>query len=115
MVGKTSTSIGRQAEAAVADFLNKRGHKIIAQNWRTRQCEIDIVAQKDKTVYFVEVKYRASDGQGGGAEYVTAAKLKQMVFAAEVWVSQNDWTGDWQLLVADVSGNNFEQIELIEV
>ncbi len=110
-----TTSLGRQAEAAVAKYLEDQGYKIIDQNWRTRRCEIDIVAQKDDTAYFVEVKYRVSDNQGSGFEYITPTKLKQLVFAAGVWVAANHWDGDWQLMAASVAGDKFELIELVEI
>lgn len=103
----TATSTGRQAETKAAEYLKGQGYAILDQNWRTRYCEIDIVAQKDKAVYFVEVKYRASDSWGGGLEYITPNKLQQMSFAAEVWVSTNQWQHDYQLAAIEVSGNDF--------
>ncbi len=103
----TATSTGRQAESKAASYLEKQGFSVLDQNWRTRYCEIDIVAQKDQTVYFVEVKYRASDSWGGGLEYITPNKLQQMSFAAEVWVSANQWQHDYQLAAIEVSGNDF--------
>jgi len=104
----TSTSTGRQAEQAAADFLKEQGFKIIDQNWRTRWCEIDIVAAKDRIVYFVEVKFRASEQWGGGLEYITPKKLDQMRFAAEFWVSSNNWRGDYYLSVVEVTGQTFQ-------
>ena len=52
---------GAKAEKHVADYLVRNGFKIVASNWKTKWCEIDIVAKKDECVYFVEVKYRGSD------------------------------------------------------
>ncbi len=99
---------GRQAEAAAAQYLKDQGFKVLDQNWRTRWCEIDIVAQKAKTIYFVEVKYRRSDAFGGGLDYITPKKLEQMTFAAEMWVSQNRWSGDYQLSALEVSGADLQ-------
>jgi Holliday junction resolvase-like predicted endonuclease len=59
-------------------------------------------------VYFVEVKYRASPKQGSGIEYITPKKLKQMELAAEFWVADNSWDGDYNLGGIEVSGPNFE-------
>ena len=99
---------GRKAELAAAQYLEKQNFIIVAQNWRTRMCEIDIVAQKDDIVYFVEVKYRQSAYQGGGLEYVTPAKLRQMHFAAESWVHKNNWSGNFQLATVEVGGKAYE-------
>lgn len=110
-----TTTIGRQAETAVADYLKRQGYKILAQNWKTPRCEIDIVAVNHKTAYLVEVKYRSADAQGSGFEYIGPQKLKQMRFAAKVWEQEFGWPGDIELLAAEVSGVDFENIELIEI
>lgn len=101
-----TTTIGRQAEIAVARQLSKQGFKILAQNWRTRRCEIDLVAQKDKIIYFIEVKYRSGLTQGDGLAYITNRKLDQLNFAARMWLAVNDWEGDWRLLAASVGPKN---------
>lgn len=110
----TTFETGRQAEAAAAAYLKKQGYAVVAQNWRTRFCEIDIIAQKDKAVYFCEVKYRVTDRQGGGLEYITPKKLQQMRFAAEAWVHLTGWKGEYQLAAIEVSGPGFEITKFID-
>jgi len=102
------------AEAAVAVYLKKQGYAIVEQNWRTRWCEIDVIAQKGKAVYFCEVKYRLSDREGGGLDYVTPKKLQQMRFAAEGWVHLTGWKGEYQLCAAEVSGPDFRVSNFVE-
>jgi uncharacterized protein (TIGR00252 family) len=99
-----TTDIGRQAETAAADYLKSKGYEIIDNNWRTRWCEIDIVAKKHRTVVFTEVKYRKSSSWGDGLDAITPKKLQQMSFAAELWVSSNDWRGDYGLIAISTSG-----------
>ncbi len=111
----STTETGRKAEAAVAAHLQKQGHKILEQNWRTRWCEIDIVSQKDNTVYFTEVKYRASDRQGDGLDYITPKKQQQMAFAAEFWVASHNWQGEYTLAASAVSGSTYEITDFIEL
>jgi len=111
----TTFDIGRQAEAVAADYLRRQGFRIVERNWRTRWCEIDIIAAKDKSVYFVEVKYRQSARQGSGLEYITAKKLKQMRFAAEAWVRQHEWRGEYQLAAVEVSGDDFAVTNFIDL
>lgn len=110
-----TTELGRQAEDAVAGLLEQHGFEILARNWRTRVCEIDIIAQKKGVIYFVEAKYRTSPAQGDGFEYITSKKLKQMEFAAQMWLQHNGSENDWRLMAASVSGLDFEEIELVEV
>ena len=47
---------GRACESAACDFLKKKGYKIKDRNYQIRGGEIDIVAEKDKYIVFVEVK-----------------------------------------------------------
>lgn len=110
-----TSHIGKQAENAVAEVLINRGHNIICQNWRNPRCEIDIISHSDGIIFFTEVKYRASFAQGEGFEYVTAAKRRQMEFAAQVWLSENDWPRDAALQAASVSGLNYDQIDIVEL
>lgn len=98
---------GRQAEATAVNFLQQRHFKLQQQNWRTRYCEIDIVAQKKQRMYFIEVKFRARPLQGNGLDYITSAKLRQMAFAAELWVQEHGWSGEYCLGAIEVSGTNF--------
>lgn len=110
-----ATASGRQAEAAVADYLSENGFKLLAKNWRTRWCEIDIIAQKDKIIHFIEVKYRFSESHGSGFEYITPHKLNQIKFAARFWNAQNDWDGDYRITAAEVTGLDFTDINLTEI
>jgi len=104
----TNFAHGRAAEDAAAEYLKKHGYMILDLNWRTRYCEIDIVAQQKKTIYFVEVKYRENDAHGSGLEYITEKKLQQMRFAAEMWVQENDWRGDYDIVAIEVSGPGYD-------
>lgn len=103
----THYSIGRMAEAAAADYLIAQGYTLLGQNWRTRYCEIDIIALKDNAVHFVEVKYRKSGDQGTGLDYITPKKLTQMRFAAELWLKDKNWTKAARLSALEVSGQAF--------
>lgn len=109
----STTSTGRQAEAVAAAYLIRQGYMILEHNWRTRWCEIDIVAQKDTSVSFVEVKYRRRDRWGHGMDYITPAKQKQMIFAAEFWASSHDWRHKYCLAAIEVSGPTFMVTEFL--
>lgn len=79
-------TVGGEAEEQAVKYLQQNGYEILSRNWRTKWCEIDIVAQKNGQLYFVEVKYRSTHNQGDGLSYVTAAKQRQMRYAAEFWL-----------------------------
>ena len=104
----TTREIGDKAESVVAGFLRADGHEIVARNWRTKFCEIDIVSRRDDTVYFTEVKYRKRPDQGGGLAAITPKKLRQMRFAAEYFaLKEGAHDVNLRLAVADVAGEDF--------
>ncbi len=107
----TNYQSGHDAEKQAAQYLEERGHKIIELNWKTKYCEIDIVAQEYRTIWFVEVKSRKNSSQGYGYEYVTPKKLQQMQFAAEMWVQSNNWSGDYRLAVVSIDGGEVKLID----
>jgi len=83
----TNYAVGHLAEEHAARYLEKHGYQILNLNWRTRYYEIDIVARRKKTIYFIEVKYRKTTNQGSSLDYITPKKLDQMAFAVRVWLS----------------------------
>ena len=115
--GMKTTIRGKQAETAVAEELSRNGYEIIAQNWKTKVCEIDIIAQKGKIIYFVEVKFRAQATQGSGLEYIGPQKLHKIHFAASIWTQCNNWEGDYRLLAASVTTDGMDYIieEILEL
>lgn len=109
-----STNSGQLAEERAAEYLEGKGFTVIERNWRRPRCEIDIIAtkkqgfRKPKTTYLIEVKYRRSSEQGSGIDYITPAKQKQMKFAGEMWSSENNFEGDYELGAIEVTGQDFE-------
>ena len=110
-----TTERGQIAEKAVADLLEEQGFEIIDRNWKTKDCEIDIVAQQGQGMYFVDVKYRSRPSQGNGLGYIPNQKLNQMSFAAEIWKQNFNYAGDYRLMATTVSGIDCENIEIIEL
>lgn len=108
-VVKNTTEIGKRGENVVAEFLAKRGHVIVARNFRTYFYEIDIISVFDGKMYFTEVKTRKNNDFGGGFGAIDDKKLQQMRFAAECFLnyySKYDYL-DPLLAVADVDGREF--------
>lgn len=103
----TTRQIGDKGEQAAADWLTADGHEIVARNWRTRYCEIDIVSVKGEVLYFTEVKYRKNDDFGDGLAAITAKKQRQMRFAAELFLAGKPECSGMaaKLLAASVTGD----------
>ncbi len=103
----TTKKIGDEAEEKVAEFLASQNHEILARNWRTRWCEIDIVSRLDDVCYFTEVKYRKNADFGGSKSAIDKMKLKQMTFAAEIFAAKNSLKNvDLRLAAALIDGEN---------
>lgn len=108
---KTNYQSGHEAEKRAAEYLRTQGFSIRELNWKTRYCEIDIVAEKEKRIYFVEVKYRQNTAHGMGLDYITSKKLKQMQFAAEMWVQAQNWLGEYQLAAIGIDAGRTTFLE----
>ena len=113
---QTTKQLGDFAEEKVAEFLRSEGHEVLARNWRTKICEIDIVSCKDKVFYFTEVKYRKTADFGGGEAAISSKKIEQMKFAAEFFAHQNKLeNAELRLLGAIVEGEKFEIKDIFEI
>lgn len=111
----TNYAHGHEAEKVAAEYLKQQGYKVLELNWRRPRAEIDIVVKKRHgPVLFVEVKYRENDCQGGGLDYITPKKLEQMQFAAELWVAEHRYDGEYCLAALEVSGQDYEVTNFLE-
>lgn len=86
--------LGRLGEDIAADHLEKNGYRIIRKNVRMGKNELDIVAEDDDCIVFVEVKTRSclypeSGDFGIPARAVDEKKRSNTVRAARDYLSQN--------------------------
>lgn len=80
---------GAFGQKLAADFLKSRGYAILAENFQTREGELDLIAELKGQLIFVEVKTRLTDKYGLPEEAVSSAKLEKMQAAAAEYLSQN--------------------------
>lgn len=87
----SSRALGDIGEKAVADYLKKRGYRLLCRNFTVRGGEIDIIAEKGAYIVFVEVKTRASDTDtekyGRPGEAVNEEKIFHIRHAARCYLS----------------------------
>ena len=81
------TSHGAQAELLAAQYLQLQGLKLIAQNYRSRFGEIDLIMQEGTTVVFIEVRLRRNAGFGGAAASIDARKQKRIISTAQQYLA----------------------------
>lgn len=78
--------MGQWGEALVAEDLRRKGWTVVAQNFRCRMGELDIVAKNERYLVFVEVKLRKNDKFGTACEAVTPAKQRKLRTAAQFYL-----------------------------
>ena len=83
---RDSRSIGQAAEAYAAEFLRRRGYRIVASNVRYRLGEIDLIADDRGTLVFVEVRARKPGRFGTALETLTRTKRARVVRAVETYL-----------------------------
>lgn len=86
---KSKQHVGQTGEKAAAEFLRKQGFKVIECNFRTPLGEIDVIAEEDDVLCFIEVKMKRSGAYGGPAEAVTSRKQHQIAKVAAVYAARN--------------------------
>ncbi|HNX07026.1 MAG TPA: YraN family protein [Bacteroidales bacterium] len=84
--------LGKEGEDLVAKFLAEKGYRILARNWRFGKDELDIVAETDSHVVFVEVKTRSNIIYGEPEEAVTTKKQRFLIRAANAYIEKNNCT-----------------------
>jgi len=93
MSGDARRSFGAWGEQVVAERYADLGFEIVARNWRERAGEIDIVARRDATLVFCEVKTRSRIDFGIPAFAVTRDKQRRIRGLAAQFMSENRMRG----------------------
>ena len=79
--------VGDRGEEIACDFLTERGFRILERNFSGAGGEVDIVAEKDGEVHFIEVKARSHESHGSPLEAVTEGKQDRIRRAARLWLA----------------------------
>jgi putative endonuclease len=83
-----SHNLGQKGEDLAADHLQKAGFKILFRNWKWGKNEIDIIAENQNFIVFVEVKTRNDDFQMHPVTAVTKEKQKSIIWAANGYLQK---------------------------
>lgn len=71
-------SVGKIGEDLAANFLEKNGYSILERNYRFGHGELDIIAEKNNMLIFIEVKTKKHGDFGDPIYWVTRGKQQQM-------------------------------------
>lgn len=110
-------SVGQLGETLACQYLSRQGYRIILRNYRTRLGEIDIIAEEQGTLVFVEVKSRRSHQCGHPFEAVTAAKRRQISKAALLYLAETGKEGGparFDVVAISFAGEAAPVVELVQ-
>jgi putative endonuclease len=79
---------GSFGEGLASSYLTEKGFILLHQNWRHGHWEVDIIAQKDTVLHFIEVKTRRTKKFGHPEEAVTKKKIQNLINASEEYLYQ---------------------------
>jgi putative endonuclease len=105
-------SFGKWGEKTAADYLVSKGLLIVEQNWRCSFGEIDIVAKKDNTWTFVEVKTRKNDQYGFPEEAITHKKRTHLINSAVFYIDDHQIKEEWRIDIVSVRRMFNQEIEI---
>jgi putative endonuclease len=113
-----SREIGALGEKIAAEYLTRLGYVIRERNFRSREGEIDIIAEKDDFLIFVEVRTRRSLSFGTPEESVTAKKKERLIAMTQAYMEDREdlppsWRIDVMALELGPKGQ-ISRLELIE-
>lgn len=90
---KNNQALGVSGEAFGANFLEKKGHTLLARNWRGKYGELDLVSLDGNTLVFTEVKTRRGRAFGPPQNAVTPAKQQRLSRAALEFMASGAYDG----------------------
>ena len=98
--------VGNLGENVACEYLRRHGFKIRDRNISKKTGELDVIAEKENTLHFVEVKtvlaYNFPKEESGKDEYdpslnLHEAKVKKVARTGEWYVLEKKWEGEWQV------------------
>lgn len=91
--------VGDEGEDLAASWLSSAGFSILHRNWRSGRYEIDIIAEKDGVLHFIEVKTRRSARYGNPEVQVGREKLRHMIDAGSAFIDLHE---GWKRIRFDI-------------
>lgn len=107
-----SREVGNEAETKATQALLGGGYKVIERNYSCRAGEIDIIAEKDGFVCFVEVKYRRPSKFGMAVDAITKTKIRKILMTAKRYLYEMERSdADYRIDAVVIDGKNVEIIQ----
>jgi len=105
---------GAHAEQWAAQYLQQQGMKPVAQNYRSRFGEIDLIMQDGATLVFIEVRLRRNATFGGAAASIDTHKQQRIIRTAQQYLANLARTPPCRfdaVLMDDAQGRNVQWLK----
>jgi len=102
----TRKEVGALGEKVAAEYLQRHGFKVRDRNIARKTGELDLVAEKEDTLHFVEVKTvladefpreKSTDDDYDPSLNLHEAKVRKVARTGEWYVLEKKWGGEWQV------------------
>ena len=111
---RARVELGKKGEEIAADLLTNLGYTIVCRNKRIGHSDIDILAEKENTLIFVEVRTKSGMNRGMPEETLTKKKLARMRKTAEIYIVWNHYEGPARLDAVCIVLDHTDNIQHIE-
>jgi putative endonuclease len=117
-MSKSRLTLGKLGEAFAFERLKKMGYRILTQNYRCPLGEMDMIAEQDGSLVFIEVRTKSCERYGTPADSITRKKQTKLRQIALVYLSNHGLSGktcrfDVVCVKVDKTGK-LENIEIIK-
>ncbi|NOY76999.1 MAG: YraN family protein [Calditrichaeota bacterium] len=89
-ISSKHNALGKTGEHLAERFLQKKGYRILEKNFRSRHGEIDLIAEKDEFLVFVEVKTRYVIDEEDPIFRVDKKKQRHLGSAANAYLASHN-------------------------
>jgi putative endonuclease len=112
----TSTkNIGNEGEDIACSYLEGENYKILERNWHYGKYEVDIIAEEDELLVFIEVKYRSGTYYGEPEVFVSNKQKRNLIRVANFYVEKKNSFQEIRFdIIAIVNSNGKLSINHIE-
>ena len=119
--GRDGASLNRKAvgdayEALALRFLEQHGLIILERNYRCKTGEIDLIMRDNKTVVFVEVRFRTPNRYASGLESIDQRKCRKIASAASDYLQRTGLSRRFnsRFDVISISGQGLDSVTWLQ-
>ncbi|MEM1243511.1 MAG: YraN family protein [Pseudomonadota bacterium] len=106
--------IGKNAEISAKAFLQQQGLQPIAENFRCKRGEIDLIMRDKACLVFIEVRYRKNANFGGAKASIDYHKQQKIITAAQYYLQTKKLTHQCQCRFDVVCMDQQQKIDWIK-